>query len=90
MVEMTSPLIVEIIGSVAAVLTTACWIPQALRVLRARQASSLSLSTFAMLVSGILLWLTYGVMIQSWPLIMSNLISLVLNGTILAVKIRYG
>ncbi|MEJ1160692.1 SemiSWEET transporter [Prosthecomicrobium sp. N25] len=87
---MISPLLIELVGSIAAVLTTACWIPQALRVLRSRQASSLSLATFAMLVSGIVLWLTYGLMIQSWPLIASNVVSLVLNGVILGVKIRYG
>lgn len=87
---MLTPFMVEALGGAAAVLTTLCWLPQAAKVLRDRDTSGLSLLTFATLVSGIALWLCYGLAIQSWPIILSNLAALGLNGTILAMKIRYG
>ena len=87
---MLSPLAVELLGTVAAFLTTLCWLPQAIKVVRERDTSALSLVTFGMLVSGIVLWLAYGVMIQSWPLIGANVVSLGLNATILGLKLRYG
>lgn len=87
---MFGPFFVEAVGTIAAVCTTLCWLPQTLRVLRERDTSSLSLVTFATLVVGIVLWLAYGLMIGSWPLIFANLLTLVLNGTILAMKLRHG
>lgn len=87
---MLSPLHIELLGAMAAVLTTLCWLPQAVKVVRDRDTSALSLITFGMLVTGIVLWLAYGLMIQSWPLIGSNIVSLGLNGMILGMKLRYG
>lgn len=87
---MLPPLAVELLGGIAAVLTTLCWVPQAARVIRERETSGLSLTTFAMMVGGIVLWLVYGLVIESWPLVVANTVSLGLNGTILAMKLRYG
>ncbi|MBT9289161.1 SemiSWEET transporter [Hyphomicrobiaceae bacterium 22] len=78
------------IGAVAALCTTLCWLPQTIRVIRLRDTSSLSLATFSIFVIGIVLWLAYGIMIVSWPLILANVFTLALNGTILALKLRYG
>jgi MtN3 and saliva related transmembrane protein len=65
-------------------------VPQALRAVRTRQTKDISLLTFLMLVIGILLWLTYGLLIGDLPLILSNTITLVLASAILATKLRYG
>jgi MtN3 and saliva related transmembrane protein len=78
------------IGVAAAILTTLCWVPQAIKVLRDRDTSSLSLATFLVLIAGIILWLTYGILIGSWPIILSNVISLPLNLAILGMKLKYG
>jgi MtN3 and saliva related transmembrane protein len=85
-----SPFAIEIIGSLAAVLTTISWLPQALKTLRTRQTRDISLYAQIMLFIGIFLWLAYGVLITSWPLIGANIVTLVLVGTILTMKIRYG
>jgi MtN3 and saliva related transmembrane protein len=81
---------IETIGFVAATLTTLCWLPQALHVIRSRDTAAISLPAYAAFSAGIALWLTYGLLIGNIPLIGANAISLVLALTILATKIRYG
>jgi MtN3 and saliva related transmembrane protein len=39
---------------------------------------------------GIAFWLVYGLVLMSWPMILANIVTLALSGTILALKIRYG
>jgi len=80
----------EIIGTIAAVLTTAAYIPQAIKVLREKDTKSLSLGMYIMISGGIFLWLIYGIMIESPSLIAANCITLALSGIILLMKIRHG
>jgi len=87
---MLSSLVVELIGSIAACLSTLCWVPQAVRAFRTRETKSISLAMQLMLVAAIILWLVYGLFLMSWPLIISNAISLLFVGTILGMKLRYG
>jgi len=84
------PLAIELIGSAAAVITTLCWVPQALKVIRTRETRSLSLVMYLMLALGVTLWLAYGLLIVSWPLIVANAITMVLVAVILGMKLRYG
>lgn len=81
---------IEIIGSVAAMLTTLCWVPQAVRTIRTRETRAISLWAQLALACGILLWLVYGLLIGSWPLILANMVTFLLVSTILTLKIRYG
>jgi MtN3 and saliva related transmembrane protein len=76
------------ISSIAAVLTTAAFLPQAILTIRTRDTSGISLATYAMLVSGVCFWLAYGVLIMAWPIIIANTITLVTGGTILALKLQ--
>ncbi|HEY8564996.1 MAG TPA: SemiSWEET transporter [Beijerinckiaceae bacterium] len=85
-----TPATVEIIGSAAALLTTLCWVPQAVRTIRTRDTRAISLWTQAIFATGILLWLVYGFLLGSLPLIAANGVSFLLVATILALKIRYG
>ena len=80
----------EILGFAAALLTTLCWLPQALRTIRTRDTRALSLVAQSALTTGIVLWLIYGVLIGNAPLIAANCVSLVLVGTILVLKLRFG
>jgi MtN3 and saliva related transmembrane protein len=84
------PLHIELIGSLAAVITTLCWIPQIMQIVRYRDTASISLVTNISLVLGVFLWLVYGMMISSWPVIAANGITLLLILTILGLKLRYG
>ncbi len=81
---------VEILGLAAATLTTLCWLPQAIRTIRTRDTRAISLITQCAFSAGVLLWLFYGLLIGSTPLMLANAITFVLVATILVLKIRYG
>lgn len=81
---------VEILGSMAAFITTFCWLPQILKILREKKAGDISLLTTGALASGMFLWLLYGVLIGSWPLIAANVVSFLFIVTIVGLKLRYG
>lgn len=74
----------------AAVVTTFCWVPQALRILRTRDTRAISLITHTAFACGIALWLAYGILIGSPPVIAANAVTLVLIGAILVMKLRFG
>lgn len=82
-------MLVEIIGFVAAVLTTLAYLPQVIKTWKTKSASDLSLGLFLVLTSGVALWLIYGILIGNGPIIASNAITLLLTGAMLYFKIRY-
>lgn len=82
-----APAWVEVLGYAAATLTTAAFLPQVLHTLRTRDVRGISLGMYAAFTSGITLWLVYGWMLQAWPIVVANLITLVLASTILVMKI---
>lgn len=81
---------VELLGSLAAFITTFCWVPQILKIHRQKKADDISLVTTGALATGIFLWLLYGLLIGSWPLIMANLVSFLFIAAIVGMKLRYG
>lgn len=82
--------LIDLIGITGAVLTTLCWLPQALKVVREKETRALSLAGTGAFTLGIALWLIYGLAIGDWPLIGSNAVTLALMLPILAMKLRYG
>jgi MtN3 and saliva related transmembrane protein len=84
------PLLVEAVGGAAAVLTTLCWLPQALRVIRLRDTRAISLASYLAFAAGVALWLIYGVLLGKVPLIAANAVTLSLLVVILRLKLRYG
>jgi MtN3 and saliva related transmembrane protein len=85
-----SPAWVEVLGYVAASLTTASFLPQVLHTLRTRDVRGISLGMYSAFTAGIALWLGYGLALQAWPIVIANAVTLVLAGTILAMKIVLG
>jgi MtN3 and saliva related transmembrane protein len=79
----------DVIGAAAAVLTTLAFVPQAWLTLRTRDVSGISLTMYAILTLGVALWLVYGLMLQAWPVIIANAITLALAGTILTMKLWF-
>ena len=77
------------IGTVAAVLTTASFVPQVVHTLRTKDVSGISLSMYSVFVVGVSLWLVYGLMLDAWPVVISNAITVSLAICILAMKLRY-
>lgn len=87
---MTLSALVQPIGMLAAVLTTLCWVPQALKIVRERETRAISLRGTLLSAIGVLFWLVYGVALADTPLVASSAATLAITATILALKIRYG
>lgn len=84
---MTFP--VNTIGMIAAFSTTTAFVPQLVRVWRLKSARDISLNTFLLLSFGELMWLIYGLLIHSMPVILANAVTLALALAILALKLQY-
>lgn len=77
------------IGSLAATLTTAAFIPQAWLTWKSRRADGVSLGMYSIFTAGVALWLLYGVLIDAWPVIIANALTLALALFILGMKLRF-
>jgi len=77
----------EIIGYVAAALTTASFLPQAILTLKTRDTEALSMSMYSIFTLGVFFWLIYGISIADGAIIFANAITLILAAIILSVKI---
>ena len=80
---------VDIFGYIAAVLTTAAFLPQLIKTLKTKKADDVSLTTLIMFIIGVLSWIIYGYEISSKPILIANLITLILNLLILISKIYF-
>ena len=80
---------VEIFGYVAAILTTAAFLPQLIKTLKTKKADDVSLITLIMFIIGVLCWIIYGYKISSIPILLANLITFFLNFLILISKIYF-
>lgn len=85
-----SPWMIEVIGMAAAIIGTLGWMPQAIKTIKTRDTSGLSLGTNLMLLTTVILWFIYGVAIGSWPLMLGNIVTVILVGIIVVLKIRHG
>ncbi|MCJ8168906.1 SemiSWEET transporter [Atopomonas sediminilitoris] len=77
----------EWIGYLAAVLTTAAFLPQTVLTIRTRDTQGLSLGMYSLFTTGVACWLVYGVVRGDWALILANGITLLLAATILSLKL---
>ena len=82
-------LLANAVGVAAALCSMSSFGPQIVKIWRERDASSVSLRMYIVTVTGFSLWIGYGVLIGSWPVAGSNLVCLLLSGTILALKWRF-
>ena len=80
---------IEIIGFVAAFSTTISFLPQAMKTIRTKDTSGISLSMYAVFTFGTFMWLIYGVMTPSLPVAFANAITFILALIILIYKIKY-
>lgn len=86
---MTPQILVEALGAGAAVCSTTSFIPLLAKLIRERTAEAVSAPMFALTVTAFSLWSAYGLLLKSWPLVVSNLISLGLSGAILLLTLRF-
>lgn len=79
----------DLIGYLAASLTTLSFLPQALHTFRTRDVSGISLGMYGLFNTGVALWLVYGLLLGAWPIVVANAITLGLALAILVMKLRY-
>jgi MtN3 and saliva related transmembrane protein len=82
-------LAVNAVGVAAALCSMTSFGPQILKIWRERDASQVSLRMYIVTVTGFSLWVVYGILIGSWPIAGSNVVCLLLSGTILVLKWRF-
>ncbi len=78
----------EMIGALAATLTTLAFVPQAHKVLVHKDTHSLSLGMYVIFTTGVVLWGAYGYLRDDWVIVVANAITAVLCLAILIVKLR--
>jgi MtN3 and saliva related transmembrane protein len=79
----------DLAGYTAATLTTIAFVPQALKSWRTRDLSGVSLTMYSLFTVGVALWLAYGILLGSWPIIVANAVTLVPAGMVLALKVLH-
>ena len=79
----------DLIGSLGACLTTLSFVPQAWLTFKTRDVSGVSLLMYSVFTVGVALWLAYGLLLRSWPMVIANAITLLLALMILAMKLVY-
>jgi MtN3 and saliva related transmembrane protein len=79
-----------LVSAIAAILTTAAFVPQALHILRRKETGAISLGMYVTLAAGVFCWLVFGLMIGNAPIVVANIVTLGLALSIIAMKLRYG
>ena len=79
----------DIVGAIAAVLTTASFVPQAWHTFTTRDVRGVSLGMYSVFTAGVACWLVYGWLLGAWPIVIANCITLALSLAILVMKLRY-
>jgi MtN3 and saliva related transmembrane protein len=76
------------VGMLAAFLTTAAFVPQVVRVMRTRDTHAISLWMYLMFSAGVALWCVYGLLLDLWPVVLANGVTLALALVVIAFKLR--
>ncbi|MBX9460548.1 MAG: hypothetical protein KL785_05020 [Brevundimonas sp.] len=84
-----SSLVANIVGSAAAVCSVTSFAPQMVKIWKSRDASSVSLRTYALTVTCFALWVGYGVMTEAWPVTVANSLALLMSAGVLTMKWRF-
>jgi MtN3 and saliva related transmembrane protein len=80
---------IEIIGLMASFSTTISFLPQAVKTIRTKDTSGISLAMYAVFTVGTFLWLIYGILSPSFPVALANAVTFLFASIILIYKIRY-
>ncbi|CAA7614201.1 SemiSWEET transporter [Magnetospirillum sp. UT-4] len=77
----------DLVGSVAATLTTLAFVPQVAKTLKTRSTRDISTAMWSLFSAGVALWLVYGLILGAWPIIIANILTLAMSLTVLAIKL---
>ena len=81
--------LIDVVGTAAACLTTISFVPQAWQSFRTHDVSGISLGMYSVFTAGVALWLAYGLLVSSWPIIVANIVTLIFSIAILTMKLRF-
>lgn len=84
-----SDTIANIVGTGAALCSIASFAPQAFKIWKERDASAVSLKTYALTVTCFVLWVVYGVLTEAWPVTFANSFALVMSAIVLSMKWKF-
>lgn len=79
----------EIVGLIAGACTTLAYLPQVLKIYRSKSVKDISFSMYTMLCSGLILWIIYGIAVRSLPIVLANIVTFFLAGSVLIMKIKW-
>ncbi len=79
--------LMDAVGTIAACLTTASFVPQVWLSFKTRDVSGVSLGMYSVFTVGVALWLVYGLLLGKWPIVAANAVTLMLAATILCTKV---
>lgn len=85
-----SPSPVDLVGVAAAICSIASFAPQIVKIWKERDASSVSLKTYALTVTCFVLWTTYGLLSGVWPVAAANAFALLMAAVVLLMRWRFG
>ena len=80
----------DVLGYLAATLTTVSFVPQAWRTFRTKDVSGISLKMYTLFTLGVAVWLAYGIVLGEVPMMIANSTTLMLAIPVLVMRIRYG
>ncbi|HEY4884708.1 MAG TPA: SemiSWEET transporter [Myxococcales bacterium] len=80
---------IDLLGLLAGALTTIAFVPQLLKLYATKSGKDVSARMFLIFSTGVILWLLYGILIRSAPIIIANSLTLLMSLIILALKLRY-
>jgi MtN3 and saliva related transmembrane protein len=81
---------VTIVGYLAAICSMTSFTPQAWKIIKTRDTSSISAPMYALTVLGFALWLAFGLLKAEWPIIITNGVCLILSAFILMMTVLPG
>ena len=79
----------KVVGVVAGILTGASLLPQVIKMFREKKGSQVSTYMIVILIAGLSLWIWYGFLKEDWPIIVTNVFSLLLNIVMVIMKFVY-
>lgn len=85
---MNHALLTDVVGTLAGICGIIGFTPQIAKIIREKDASAVSLKMYAVTTTGFVLWVTFGVLQESWPVIVANGIMMCLAGAIFVLKLK--
>jgi MtN3 and saliva related transmembrane protein len=80
---------IEIVGLAAGIMTASSLVPQVIKTLKEKKAAEISIGMLTTLMIGLATWIVYGILRKDMPIILTNCISLLMNITLLVLRLKY-